>query len=40
MLVMVVIVIYNSVVGGNAGTKQQVKDSGGRINKAIQSIDP
>jgi hypothetical protein len=40
MLVMVAIVIYNAVVGGPDGTNQQVKNSGGRINLTIQSIDP
>jgi hypothetical protein len=40
MLVIVVIVIYNNVVGGSNGTKQQIKDSGGRINGTIQSMDP
>ncbi|MBP1990912.1 hypothetical protein [Paenibacillus eucommiae] len=40
MLVIVVIAIYNNAVGGNNGTRQQVKDSGGRINGTIQSIDP
>jgi hypothetical protein len=40
MLIIVVIVIYNNVVGGSNGTRQQVKDSGARINGTIQSIDP
>ncbi|WP_275901710.1 hypothetical protein [Paenibacillus sp. SYP-B3998] len=40
MLIMVVIVVYSNVVGGDAGTRQQVKDSGARINGTIQKIDP
>jgi hypothetical protein len=40
MLVIVVVSIYNHVVGGSTGTKQQVTNSGGRINGTIQSIDP
>ncbi|NRF93821.1 hypothetical protein HQN89_23055 [Paenibacillus frigoriresistens] len=40
MLIMVVIVIYNSVVGGSTGTRKQVSDSGARINGTIERINP
>jgi hypothetical protein len=40
MLILVVIVVYSHVVGGNSGTRQQVTDSGARINGTIQKIDP
>ncbi|WP_260115384.1 hypothetical protein [Paenibacillus hexagrammi] len=40
MLILVVIMIYNSTLGGSSGTRQQVKDSGGRLNTVIERIDP
>jgi hypothetical protein len=40
MLIMVVIVIYNNVVGGSTGTRKQVSNGGARINGTIERIDP
>ncbi|MFC5446726.1 hypothetical protein [Paenibacillus aestuarii] len=40
MLIIVVIAIYNQAVGGNAGTRKQVTDSGGRMNGTIERINP
>ncbi|MBP1966860.1 hypothetical protein [Paenibacillus aceris] len=40
MLIMVVIVIYNSAIGGNTGTRKQVNNSGAKINGTIERIDP
>ncbi|WP_187274204.1 hypothetical protein [Paenibacillus sp. N3.4] len=40
MLVMVVMVIYSHVVGGSAGTRNQISLSGARINGTIERIDP
>ncbi|BFT69409.1 MULTISPECIES: hypothetical protein [Paenibacillus] len=40
MLIMVVIVIYNNVVGGSTGTRMQVNNGGARINGTIERIDP
>lgn len=40
MLIVVAIAIYNATVGGENGTQQQVKDTGGRMNVTIQQISP
>jgi hypothetical protein len=40
MLIIVVIVIYNSTVGGTNGTKQAVRNGGSSINESIQNINP
>ncbi|WNR45217.1 hypothetical protein [Paenibacillus roseipurpureus] len=40
LLVIVVIGIYFDVVGGNTGTRSQVRDSGARINGSIERINP
>lgn len=40
MLIIVAVTIYNSTVGGQGGTKEKVKDSGGKVNISIESINP
>ncbi|WP_158560734.1 hypothetical protein [Paenibacillus contaminans] len=40
MLLIVVIAIYNVTIGGPEGSKQHVRDSGGRVNGTIQRINP
>ncbi|WP_158082163.1 hypothetical protein [Paenibacillus ferrarius] len=40
MLIMVVIIIYKDVAGGSTGTRQQVHNSGARINESIEQINP
>ncbi|WP_171687528.1 hypothetical protein [Paenibacillus planticolens] len=40
MLIAVVVVLYNSIVGGSMGTRKQVGHSGAKINGTIERIDP
>jgi hypothetical protein len=40
MLILTVIVLYNSTVGGTGGTKDSVRLRGGSVNTVIQSINP
>jgi hypothetical protein len=39
MLMIVVIVIYVNIIGGESGAKQQIKDSGERINHSIERMN-
>lgn len=40
MLVLVALVIYNAVVAGPTGTRRLISDGGGRIDEAIERMDP
>lgn len=40
MLLIVIIVLYNATIGGPDGSKQHVRESGGRVNATIQRINP
>ncbi|WP_409342605.1 hypothetical protein [Paenibacillus sp. MBLB4367] len=40
MLIIVVIAIYNTTIGGPGGSKQNVRDGGARVNATIQRINP
>jgi len=40
MLIIVVIAIYSTTIGGNDGMQHNVKTTGGRLNGTIQSINP
>lgn len=40
MLIIVAVLIYNQVISGPGGTKEQVRHIGGTMNETIQSINP
>lgn len=40
MLIIVVIAIYTTTIGGSEGMQQNVKTTGGRLNGTIESINP
>lgn len=40
LLMIVVIAIYTSTIGGEDGMKQQLRDSTGNISDSISRIDP
>jgi hypothetical protein len=40
LLMITVIVMYHSIIGGVNGTKQRVIDSGGEISHSISRMNP
>lgn len=40
LMIMAILLIYQHVISGPDGTKEQVKKIGGSMNETIQSIDP
>jgi hypothetical protein len=40
MLILTVVIVYNSTVGGTGGTKDAVRLRGGTVNFVIESINP
>jgi hypothetical protein len=40
MLIITAIMIYNSTVGGDNGTKLAVQNAGSKVNDSIQRINP
>ncbi|MFD0871074.1 MULTISPECIES: hypothetical protein [Paenibacillus] len=40
LLLLAVILIFNSTVGGKDGTEEMVRSGGSRINSVIESINP
>ena len=40
LLIIAVIAIYANTIGGPEGTQARVRDSGGKINGTIESINP
>ena len=39
MLILVILVIYTSTIGGAGGTKDRIRENGGKVNVSIEQIN-